>query len=493
MEKKDIILSSNEAIKEISKPKNNGFKIGIGITTHNRYEIFKETYNKINEFLPEDCELVVVDDCSDKEVPESTYRFNSNVGIARAKNKCIELLYSKGCEHFFLFDDDCYPLCKDWYKPYINSGKNHLMYIFMEFSGENRCKLMDTYKIYEDNKIVAYSHARGCMCYYRRVCFDKAGGMSPLFGKWGWEHPDLSNRIYNLGLTPFKYMDVPNSNNLIYSRDEHFVNIGSTVSGEERQALIKKNSSIYNSRKYSTEYVDFRERKPSNNLIITCYFTHLQDFQRSDTLPNDKSMLGDLISSLNGHRLIVLNDCFDNEISDNVEYIHCETGLERVYYQRWVSILDYLITNKDKIDKVFCVDGTDVRMLHNPFDDMDNNMIYVGDEPEKVGCQWMYNHNPNKNITDFINKFHDETLLNAGLLGGSVKMIISFISKLLSLYCDMASEKYFNHKEDSGDSDMGLFNYVAFTFFTRCYQHGIKVNTPFKSYSTNNVSWFKHK
>ena len=112
-------MNTIDQIKLLLDSVNTSSKIGIGITTHNRYDIFKKSYDEINRFLPSGAVLVVVDDASDTPVKEATFRFNENVGIAKAKNKCFELLYDSGCEHFFLFDDDCYPLVEDWYKPYM--------------------------------------------------------------------------------------------------------------------------------------------------------------------------------------------------------------------------------------------------------------------------------------------------------------------------------------------------------------------------------------
>ena len=102
--------------------------IGIAITTRNRRDIFQKTYAEIKRFAPSNSVLVVVDDASSVPCPEATFRFEQNVGIARAKNKCFELLYKAGCEHFFLFDDDCYPKCEDWYRPYVESREPHLNY-----------------------------------------------------------------------------------------------------------------------------------------------------------------------------------------------------------------------------------------------------------------------------------------------------------------------------------------------------------------------------
>ena len=86
------------------------YRIGIGITTHNRKDVFEKTFEEIKKYAPAGAEIVVVDDASTAPVAGATYRFSENVGIARAKNKCMELLYNAGCDHFFLFDDDTYPV-----------------------------------------------------------------------------------------------------------------------------------------------------------------------------------------------------------------------------------------------------------------------------------------------------------------------------------------------------------------------------------------------
>lgn len=73
-------------------------------------------------------------------MPEATYRFEENVGIARHKNKCLELLADAGCEHLFLFDDDAYPLVEDWWRPYVDSPEPHLMRIFLDLAGPRKMR-----------------------------------------------------------------------------------------------------------------------------------------------------------------------------------------------------------------------------------------------------------------------------------------------------------------------------------------------------------------
>ena len=487
------LLSKIEELKELALSVEVAPSIGIGITTHNRYDIFKKTYEEIKRFAPANAKIVVADDASSSPVPEATYRFDQNVGIARAKNKCFELLYNAGCEDIFLFDDDCYPVVEDWHKPYIESHEPHLNYIFEEFKGSNKSKLNDTLLMYSDSKIKAYSHARGCMCYYKHICLDVCGGMSPLFGRWGYEHPDLSNRIYNAGLTSFRYMDVPDSDKLFYSRDEHTSNADSTVQGNERKVCIEANSKIYDARKNSTEYVEFREKK---DIILTCLFFNVADPQRENKtlMRSDEKLIHPLIDSVKGQKLVILTDVGNDYENNNVQYIKVETSLHNVYFQRWVSYYQYLLQNKDNIDKIFIVDATDVQMLNNPFPAMEDGILYTGDEAERTGCDWLKKHHPHNLIQGFIKQNENKVLLNAGLLGGDVEVVIFFINKLLSFYFQSVGDSHFNTvRPDCGTTDMGLFNYIARNHFNDRLVHGTQVNTVFKDDKANNVSWFKHK
>lgn len=482
------ILSKLEDLKADVSNISQSSRIGIAISTYNRYETFKKTYSEIQRFAPPNSIIVVVDDASDKPVPEATFRFEKNVGIARVKNKCFELLYNEGCEHFFLFDDDCWPQREDWYVPYVESKEPHLNYIFEQFKSLNAPKLNDTIVIYRDSKIVAYSHARGCMCYYKRICLEKAGGMDTVFGKWGYEHPQLSNRIYNAGLTSFRYMDVPNSDKLIYSLDEHNGNRNSTVIGAERQKWIARNTKIYEETKNQFYYVPFKEKR---NIILTCLFSNLDDPQRPTPMKADKAILKPLVDSMNGQEIVILTDGIEPSKEGNVEFIKVETFVRNVYFQRWVSYYRYLLEHRDSIGKVFITDGSDVVMLRNPFEKMKDGVLYVGDEPNITGCEWMVKNHPHKDLQEFIIG-NTDVLLNAGLCGGSIDIVIEFLNKFLSFYFQSVSDSHFRKLPGCG-VDMGVFNYIARKHFEGRLVHGTQVNTVFKAEKPNDVSWFQHK
>ena len=466
-----------------------GFKIGIGITTHNRYDVFKKTLDMICRYATEGVKLAIVDDGSDVLVEEADYRFDTNVGIARAKNKCFELL--DDCDHIFLFDDDCYPVTFGWWKPYIESGEPHLMYIFKDFATGK--KLNDNVVLYEDSKLRAWSHPRGVMCYYRRECLQRVGGMDPVYGRWGWEHPDLSDRIFNAGLTKFRYADVVGSDKLFYSADEHRT-VKSTVWGADRAKQIRRNKELYEARKGSTAYMPYRQKE---NVVLTCYFTQVVDPQRGDKWVWDAEKLQPLIAStvrLNPgfEELIILHDFkgLRNHTAIDCQYV--ET-LINPYFQRWLSYYEYLVANRHKIDKVFCVDATDVEMLKNPFLHMSPGILYTGDEPGQIACEWMTRHHKSPVLQSFFKSYGKKQIVNAGLLGGDIETVISFCKAMMDFYFEAESDSFHKKQPNAGMTDMGAFNYIVYSQFADRLQHGEMVNTTFKANERNEVSWWKHK
>lgn len=222
--------------------------IGIGITTRNREEIFSKSLQQIKKFLPVNSRLIVVDDNSkDKkknlEVDEYFYSKVRN-GIAKSKNKCLELL--EDCEHIFLFDDDFYPTKRNWDKHYIRasqlSGSKHLSFTFdyreedyplPDWVSEARSDLReDQLMIMNEAERAAYrriptrpiprwagfhevltrtdllkihKNPNGVMLYVSQSCLETVGGFNSDAPKYGGEHGIYSLRIFNAGLTPYPF------------------------------------------------------------------------------------------------------------------------------------------------------------------------------------------------------------------------------------------------------------------------------------------------
>lgn len=226
-------------------------KIGIGITTRNRRFNFLISYKQWLSHLPNDARLVVVDDASEYPLDVADYRFEQQAGIARAKNKCLELL--QDCDHVFLVDDDVYPTKPNWFVPYINSGEEHLCLTFTHTSDGSR-----TTKVEEGthNGKVVYNLPNGCMLYATRKAIDTVGGMDPAFGIWGYEHVDWSNRIHAFGLTKHPYMDIKDSKGYFYVGDFYGVT-ESSVDNSVKSEHIAPNATLLQQRKGQKIYVDY--------------------------------------------------------------------------------------------------------------------------------------------------------------------------------------------------------------------------------------------
>lgn len=211
------------------------YDIGVGITTHNRKEVCMDTVERIRAMSPVGTHVIVVDDAS-VDPPPFDFRFKRNVGIAKAKNKCLELLQEH--DHIFLFDDDCYPTSPQWFMPYVESKYPHLSYTFSTFSDGrgtgNKLKK-------REGKHIWYEHACGCMLYIRKETLDTLGGFDTRFGLYGHEHINYSKRAHLAGLIPHPFIDIRSPQ--FYSYDQHSA-VTSSLAKNLRRYFLRRNKHI---------------------------------------------------------------------------------------------------------------------------------------------------------------------------------------------------------------------------------------------------------
>lgn len=448
--------------------------LAVAISVHNRHETAKTTICQWRKHLPKNAKLFIVDDGSHIAFPEADFRNETAKGIAVCKNICFSLC--EWADYIFLADDDVFPISDDWATHYINSGVNHAMLIWdkLHDGRSNGNRLISR----QSNGINVYANPCGCLLFYTKKCLETVGGMDEEYGIWGWEHVDLSRRIYNAGLTPHKYIDIDGSHSLFYAHDFHET-VERSVSSKVRAEHIKRNQNYFNRNNTSIAYKPY---KVQNNAIITTFLTASPDPQHGHTWQPDISLLQPLIDSLQGERLIVLHDCFDVvDAPDNVKFVRVETLPMNPYVQRWYVIQKYL--EETNHDFVFCVDATDVKMLKSPFGYMNALQLYVGDEPSNLGNEWLLKHHDITLFKAFFKVHRQSQLLNAGLCGGKKEIVLSFLIKLTSLFDEMAV----------GQTDMAAFNYILYREFRNKIFHGRQVNTVFKSFKPNNISFFQHK
>jgi len=214
--------------------------ISICITTRNRLPSFAFVLAQIKKHTKCEYQLIVVDDASEPIYCNANYRFSERAGIPAAKNKCLELAKY---DHIFLFDDDTYPICDEWYLPYINSGKDHLCYSFLPyFKAKNGFKY--------------HTLGNGCMLYLTRKCIDTIGGFDWSYGLGKYEHVDFSRRIHNAGLTESVFMDVIGSDKLLYCMDQK-KEITRSFTSKEMTTLLSSGAKRFAQNRKSKEFIPY--------------------------------------------------------------------------------------------------------------------------------------------------------------------------------------------------------------------------------------------
>lgn len=463
--------------KKINNP-----KIGIGITTRNRNSTFLETYSNIKKFEPPNSKIIVIDDASDCVNEHSTFKFRHNVGIARSKNKCIDLLYD--CDYIFLFDDDCYPIKDKWWSFYIDSGFHHLSYTYST-TITNKSKNLPIFTF--DNYRV-FPNPRGCMLFITKTCINEIGGFKNLFKKYGHEHVEYSLRSYKKNLIPYPFIDIENSDSLFKSLDR-FEEIKSSVDKKEIKIVPIGNEN------YDDSFQEFSNKMESFTILCS-YFTGVKDSQRGEYWKPDISVLDTLINSTldsNGN-IIIFHDCFDvipdYLMNDKIQFLKRKIDSDLTPYNlRWIIYYDYLLsTNID--NPIFIVDSTDVEVLKSP-SEINRNKIYIGYEYKNtLQNTWLIEKEEPyiksiKYKTD-ISKYRNKSLLNCGILGGYQLKLMEILKMLVT-------------NINSGDfasniiTEMALMNYTIYKHFEDSIIYGDLINTKFKQFEYNNISWFRHK
>lgn len=212
-------------------------KIGVAISTvPERRELLEHTVNFWKSHLPKDAILIITTD-------------ESKEGVATIKNFGLSKLEQMGVTDYFLSDDDTYPIHDDWWKPFVESPEPHMMFNF-KLKGK---PVDDMRVLYQDDKIVSYSHTRGCMIYVNEKVLDTVGGMDERYYN-GFEHADWTNRVHNAGLTTHRSMSPVNCDQLFYCLDQENM-IESSIKNNTKHV---QNAKLYRMNKLSKEYMRYK-------------------------------------------------------------------------------------------------------------------------------------------------------------------------------------------------------------------------------------------
>ena len=197
--------------------------IGIGISTCNRPSQLKKLLHSLNKAHSFIDYIVIVNDglpLDDLQLTKETlFQNEQNLGVAKTKNKSLNFLMSKSCDHMFLIEDDIFVKDVSVFERYIQSSKLTGIQHF-NYSQHGLCNKLPHTDNPNPRLVVDYGEIKlpffvacvGAFSYYSKLCIEKVGGMDELFYN-ACEHVEHTHRIHLAGMHPpfWWYPDIENS------------------------------------------------------------------------------------------------------------------------------------------------------------------------------------------------------------------------------------------------------------------------------------------
>lgn len=233
-------------------------KIGIGITTWKRPDLFAKLLDRLKD-LDERFYFAFVFD-GDRATSWSkynfaqtwenfgdrykNYKFGVNVGVSKTKNKAIELLSEFDVDFYFLLDDDIQIKDLAAFDHYINAQRltklKHLMFLNIPPN-----KITSTVMYAEDFGITIHEHAQGAFMMFTKDHLKDIGYFDVQMIN-ALEHADLTYRSYKAQGLPFwSFIDVLGS-------EAYLEEIGkdSTITNKDKYILNLQKSAVRWQEKY---------------------------------------------------------------------------------------------------------------------------------------------------------------------------------------------------------------------------------------------------
>ena len=231
-------------------------KIGIGIVTYNRPDGLKKLLDSISYCNFVDVVIVNDGDRIDNLPGWNYYLINNetNLGVGKSKNIALRALMEKGCDHFFLIEDDIFVKDEAVFQKYIDASKASGIQHFnfsqhgvmnkthpMNGSVPNPRLTVD----YKSSKVSLYPHCVGAFSYYSKQCLDKVGLLDERYYN-ACEHVDHTYEIIKADMHPpfWWFADIDES--WKYLGDEEWSLSQSTISSNKNHdTIVSKADEIF--------------------------------------------------------------------------------------------------------------------------------------------------------------------------------------------------------------------------------------------------------
>jgi GT2 family glycosyltransferase len=197
-------------------------KCGLAVITHRRPDYLSRCLDSLekNGWGGATERIVVADEEYNEsyaglasKYPNVVFFYAKNQGVAVAKNRAFRRLLEKGCDHFFIMEDDQVMLHPATCAQYIDYAAKHGLH-HLNFAHHGNQRRLNWF--IELEGVHCYPDCVGAFSYYTREVLDKVGLLDENFRN-AWEHVEHTMRIAEAGYTtPFWYFaDHPNSRALV--------------------------------------------------------------------------------------------------------------------------------------------------------------------------------------------------------------------------------------------------------------------------------------
>jgi len=235
-------------------------KIGIGIVTCNRPEMLAKLLASIKG--RHDCKLVIVNDGNPKDCPGWPDYFKNNetnLGVAKSKNKALRHLLDLDCDHIFLIEDDMLIKNDQIFEAYINASKvtgiQHMMFGYHGPANKNGISKGKPFprlvvKYSDDVSIALNQHCVGAFCYYSRKSLEDCGLIDEKF-KNAFDHVSHSYELSLMGYSTPYWWWADLANSCDYIEEQACSEESSTIKTPEK--MVEWRNNIEESMKYFKE------------------------------------------------------------------------------------------------------------------------------------------------------------------------------------------------------------------------------------------------
>jgi GT2 family glycosyltransferase len=250
---------------------NNKEKIGLGIITCNRSNYINVLLDSLKTSKSSFDHLVIVNDGKPVELKthfdcQEFIENETNLGVAKTKNKALRRLNELDCKYIFLIEDDVIINDGSVFEKYIlasnTSGIKHLNYgpgtpfnrkQTTNFDIHNRHELSSETEPnpkliidYKQIKIALYEHVAGMFSFFDRDVLTSVGFLDERFYN-AWEHVDHTYRIIKANFHPpfWWFADIENSHNYISEHKDAIQN-SSIAKDSDWMANVKRGADLYN-------------------------------------------------------------------------------------------------------------------------------------------------------------------------------------------------------------------------------------------------------